>query len=229
MDHQIEHDVDVGRRAGKGPMRCASMKRCGASGARLAERRIEALDVADLQECPRRSLARSARGLLERRGHRLLDQHVEAGFERRRQVSLLVRAGRPRHDRGVGVAKRDGGVGRRARAELGRRTGSARRDRVGDAGPSASRPPRARRACAPSGARLCSMWPASIHADPEAASRGVPLPRFGRAPSKRDAVSIGERRERARRSSTSVAPASKASRPALAFDQRLEGASGPSD
>ena len=101
VDHQIAHHVHVGPALGKGPdpMRL-DVARLRDLSAHLAQRRVEPLEVSDLEDAPAPARQLEDRlGLGERRGHRLLDQHVEPQLERRSHQRRGARGSAPPRSR----------------------------------------------------------------------------------------------------------------------------------
>jgi hypothetical protein len=85
VDHQVEHDVDVGgaRLERREPVTFHEARAHDAV-AHGHERGVEALEVPDAQLEPAGFRGRDQRvGLLERRSERLFHQHVDAGVEQR--------------------------------------------------------------------------------------------------------------------------------------------------
>ena len=80
VDHQIQDHIHVRAACGEHPQAvCLDEARVANAAARGPHDRIEALRVADQKEFPRAlRLPRHAHGLLETRGHRLLDQDRQA-------------------------------------------------------------------------------------------------------------------------------------------------------
>ena len=101
MDHQVEHDVDVGaaRLERREAMRLDETRRAELALER-DDGRIEAFEVTDLQHAThargrRHELAR----LVERLGDRLFDEHVDAVLETAHGDRVVQRRGRRDADR----------------------------------------------------------------------------------------------------------------------------------
>ncbi len=120
VDHHVVDDVDIeaARRENAEPMDFEKHgPRNDALGGR--DRRIESLDVADLQN-PRRALCRSDQlvGFLDRRCHRLFDEHVDPGIE---QAAADARVFLRGHGEADGLDARGGEcikIGNHPRAEF---------------------------------------------------------------------------------------------------------------
>ncbi len=99
VDHQVEDDVDVGAALGERREAVAlDEARPGDDAGQGADRRVEALEVADLQDAPARVRRVDQRlPLRDRDGQRLLDEDVDALVEQgtgdRVSAAVWVRRG----------------------------------------------------------------------------------------------------------------------------------------
>ena len=133
VDHEVQHDVDVG--AALGERREAvtlDEARLADDAVERADRRVEALEMADLQHAPAADGELEQRlALVHRRGERLLDQHVDPGVE---QVARdgVVQLGRDGDARAVDPAGERAVIGDGLDAERGRDGAGTRGVDVGD-------------------------------------------------------------------------------------------------
>ncbi len=120
MDHEVEDHVDVGAALGERRQAMAlDEARLGDDLGGGADRRIEALEVPDLQDAPARVGELDQRPSLgDRRGERLLDQHVDS---RPQELGGHdgVRLGRHRDARAVDAADERAQVRQHRHAERG--------------------------------------------------------------------------------------------------------------
>ena len=188
VDHEIADHVDVGAAVDE---RCEAVAleeaRLGDHGWRRAERRVEALEVPDLQDAAARVGGANERLTLRGgRRERLFDQDVDAGGEEI-AADRGMRARRHRDARAVDGARR-APDGRRRRSRRARRRPRAR---------GRGRGRRRRRGVTPSRAAYFSAWnrPRCPTPTTAARSRGFDVPPFPNA--RRRTTTVRKRPSRA--------------------------------